>query len=86
MTSLSQQYVLVTGATSGIGYELAKIFAANNYNLIIVARPTAYLLEVAKELSDQYDVDVVPIAKDLFDKESPFEVYEEVQSKDCGFG
>jgi len=81
MTSLSQQYVLVTGATSGIGYELAKIFAANNYNLIIVARPTAYLLEVAKELSDQYDVDVVPIAKDLFNKESPFEVYEEVQSK-----
>jgi uncharacterized protein len=81
MTSQSQQYVLVTGATSGIGYELAKIFAANSYNLIIVSRPTANLMDVAKQLADQYQIDVVPIAKDLFNKTSPFELYEEVKSR-----
>lgn len=81
MASQAQHYALVTGATSGIGYELAKIFAANSYNLVIVSRPTAHLLDVAAELADEYGIDVVPIAKDLFDRESPFELYEEVKSR-----
>lgn len=77
----AQQYALITGATSGIGYELAKVFAANHYNLIIVARPTEHLSDVARDLALEYGVKVVPIAKDLFEKENAFEVYEEVNAK-----
>jgi len=81
MATANENYVLITGATSGIGYELAKIFAENNYNLIIVARSGAKLDDIALEFSNIYDVSVVPIVKDLFNKEAPFEVYEEIRAK-----
>jgi len=42
---------LITGATSGIGYELAKLFAQNNYNLIIVARNQDELDKTSNDLS-----------------------------------
>ena len=80
MTLQNESYVLITGATSGIGYELAKVFAANDYNLIIVARTSLRLEEVAEELSTEYGVDVIPIAKDLFNKQSPFQLYEEIKA------
>ncbi|MGI4750630.1 MAG: SDR family NAD(P)-dependent oxidoreductase [Janthinobacterium lividum] len=74
------KYALVTGATSGIGYELAKQFAKNNYNLIIVARPSDNLERVAKELSAEYSVKVVPIGKNLFSDGAALELYNEVKA------
>ena len=38
MTSNEIRYTLITGASTGIGYELAKLFARYNHNLILVAR------------------------------------------------
>ena len=74
------RYALITGATEGIGYELAKLFAGDGYNLIIVARTEQNLQQRATELS-QYGVTVVPIAKDLFQSNAPFELYDEVRAK-----
>jgi short-subunit dehydrogenase len=77
----SAQYVLITGATSGIGYALAKVFAENGYNLVLVARTTADLSRVADELNDRFDVDVLPITKDLFQPHAAFDLYEELKGK-----
>jgi len=76
-----QKYALITGATSGIGLELAKLFAQDQYNLVIVARSEEELASIAGQLSQQYGVQVETIAKDLFKREAPFEVYEEIKAK-----
>jgi uncharacterized protein len=76
----NDRYALITGATSGIGYELAKLFAGDGYNLVIVARDENELRQKAQELSTA-NVDVVAIAKDLFQPEAAFELYDEVKSR-----
>ena len=76
----NNRYALVTGATSGIGYELAKLFAGDGYNLVIVARDENELRQKAQEFSAS-NVDVVHIAKDLFQPKAAFELYEEVRNR-----
>jgi len=79
--SANQKYALITGATMGIGYELAKLFAQDQYNLVIVARHAEELERTAAEFKQQYGIQVVPIAKDLSQRESPFAVYEQVKNQ-----
>jgi hypothetical protein len=75
------RYALITGATNGIGYELAKLFAVDGYNLIIVARTETDLQQRTQEFSQQYGVQVIPIGKDLFQPNAAFELYDEVKQK-----
>lgn len=75
------QTALITGATSGIGRELANCFAQDHYNLVIVARDQAELDQTAAELQQQYGIQVTPIAADLFEREAPFRVYEQVKAQ-----
>ncbi|RZK97601.1 MAG: SDR family oxidoreductase [Hymenobacter sp.] len=72
---------LITGGTSGIGLELAKLFAADQYNLVLVARSQDELQQAAQELQQQYGVQVTTIAKDLMQRQAPFEVYDEIKGK-----
>ncbi len=50
------QTALITGASGGIGYELAKLFARDHYNLVLVARSTDKLNQIAAELQSQFAV------------------------------
>jgi len=81
MPNTNKRYALITGASSGIGYELAKLFAEDGYNLITVARSGDELQQQATEFSQKYGVDVIPMAKDLFQPQAAFELYDEVKAK-----
>jgi uncharacterized protein len=56
---------LITGASGGIGLELAKLFAADGNNLILVARSENKLKELAAQLEQQYKIVAHVLAKDL---------------------
>jgi short-subunit dehydrogenase len=60
-----QTTALITGASGGIGYELAKVFARHGHDLVLVARSEEKLGELAEELRQAHDVDVKVIVKDL---------------------
>jgi short-subunit dehydrogenase len=76
----SGKYALITGGTSGIGLELARIFATEKYNLVIVARNQQELNTAAAELS-QHGVEVITLSKDLFIREEVFSVYDKIKQK-----
>jgi len=73
------KYALVTGATSGIGYELAVQAAADGYNLILVARDESELMKVSKQLS-KYSVEVKTISQDLSKENAAENVYDAVRN------
>jgi short-subunit dehydrogenase len=81
MSNEQNKYALITGATSGIGRELAKLFAKDQNNLVIVSRNQDELNNVSNEFKKDYGIDVITIAKDLFDRNAAFEIYDEVKSK-----
>lgn len=56
---------LITGASNGIGLELAKIHAAKGGNLILVARSEAKLKSIKTELEQRYGIQAMVIASDL---------------------
>ena len=59
------QTALVTGASAGIGVDLAECFAQNGYNLILAARTESALRDVAGRLAKAYGITATPIPADL---------------------
>jgi len=79
--SIQKKTVLVTGATSGIGLELTKLFAAKGYDLVLVARNVAKLNETAVRLINPRVTDVTVIPCDLSQPGAAREVYDAVRAK-----
>lgn len=88
-------HALITGASSGIGLELAHIMAREGHHLILSARNVLALEDLAIELRDKYQVDVKVIPCDLSEPRSACAFYKEIKDQnlsiDClvnnaGFG
>jgi short-subunit dehydrogenase len=62
---MANKTALITGASGGIGYELAKLFARDHYNLVLVARSGDKLNRLADELQRQFGVTAKPVTLDL---------------------
>ncbi len=70
---------LITGASGGIGRELASIHASHGDNLVLIARTGCLLEELKKELEKEYGIEVYNIEKDLSLKDAGKEIFEEVK-------
>lgn len=86
-------FALITGASSGIGWEFAKLLARRNYNLIIVARRVHRLEKLKYEIEKRYPVQIIIKQCDLTDTKSCYKLYEEIKSypvevliNNAGFG
>ena len=66
---------VITGASSGIGLEIARQFAKHKHNVTLVARREDLLNKIADELREKYKVQVHVLAKDLSDIKQVDEVY-----------
>ncbi len=71
---------LITGASSGIGKEFARIHAARGGDLVMVARSRDKLADLKNELESKHSVQVNVLPKDLTGPDSTREVYDEVRS------
>ncbi|MBO9130557.1 SDR family oxidoreductase [Bacillus sp. 165] len=77
----NHETAFITGASDGIGKELAYHFAKDGYNLVLVARSEQKMIELKQNIEKAYNVHVTIISKDISDQEAVKEIYEEVQKK-----
>jgi len=75
------KYALITGASSGIGLELAKVFAEHKHNLILVARSVDKLEKLKSELESKYQIKAEVIPADLSVSGASQKLYETVQKR-----
>jgi len=69
------KWALITGASAGIGLEFAKLLAAGGANLVLTARRSDRLKNIASELSAQYGVKIEIFSADLLRSEAPAEIF-----------
>jgi short-subunit dehydrogenase len=72
---------LITGASSGIGRELARVFAANGFDLVVVARRREPLTELARDLARAHRSRVTVVSLDLTAKGAPRKLFDAVRRR-----
>jgi short-subunit dehydrogenase len=78
---MKKETALISGASSGIGYELARIMGASGHDLVLVARSTSRLMEIKKELETKFKILVHVIGKDLSLEHAPAEIAAELSAQ-----
>lgn len=71
--------VLITGASSGIGADLAKVFAEKGYGLILVARSTDKLQDLTRLIKQKFDVNAIALPEDLSTPQSAQKLFNEIE-------
>ena len=77
--SENKPLALVTGASSGIGLELARLFAADGYDLVLLARSRQRLDRLAEDLAGRHAVSCRVMVKDLSEASAPREIFSELR-------
>ncbi|WP_040005879.1 SDR family NAD(P)-dependent oxidoreductase [Fibrisoma limi] len=94
-TQQNGKTALITGASSGIGRELTRLFARDGYKLVVIGRDEEALRQQVYNLQNQYGTQATIINKDLADPNAPEEIYAETSGQgiqidvlvnDAGFG
>ena len=89
------QTALITGASGGIGYEMAKLFAEDHHNLVLVARSGEKLNQLASDLQTQHGIRVTVVPVDRADPAAPKFLFDQLRreridvdilSNNAGFG
>jgi uncharacterized protein len=78
---MDNETTLITGASSGIGLELARQFAKNGHNIIITAPVQSELDVIAADFTREYGVQVYPIAMDITRESAANELYQAAQDR-----
>ena len=77
---------LITGASGGIGLELAKLFASDGHDLVLVARSEDKLRTLAEQLERDTGVRVTVLACDLSRPETPQRVFDQLAERGIELG
>jgi len=72
---------LITGASSGIGRDMAKILAKKKYDVILVARSKDKLESLKKEIEDEFETKAYVMSHDVSSEEECHKLYEDVKKK-----
>lgn len=76
---MAQETVLITGASAGIGKELARCFAGSGSDLVLVARREDRLRELSAELASRYNIKARVLPKDLDQPSAGREIEDELR-------
>jgi len=76
-----KELILITGASSGIGYEMARLLAAKGFDLVLVARRIEKLTSLKNELEKMHKINVHPIQKDLSQVSQAVDLFEEIKQR-----
>jgi short-subunit dehydrogenase len=79
-------FILITGASSGIGLEMAKQLAARKHNLVLTARSLDKLTALQSQLESAHGVRVVTVARDLSEPGSAEALYQELKTRQLFIG
>ena len=73
---MENSYAMITGGSSGIGYEIAKDLAERGYNILLVSRNEQNLQDCCKKLNSEFNISADYISSDLANKESVSYIYQ----------